>query len=141
VSRRYFDLNNTSKLQRRSPGASDSMQESDVKDSKRLLDIVKKLQRRVNELEANAQPNLIDFEVRHGTTATTVTLNHRFNSPVRYWMVGQRCSVSNILTIREDQTNTDLNKLVLVITPSSATAGRLIIRVEQSPYGQTSGVL
>ena len=105
-------------------------------DEHKILELLKNLFLRVARLEEKSYPDYIDFDVTTGTAGATVTLNHNFNAPIRYYVttwtrtntLSAYPTAAPVLVMDASST---ANKLVL----QSQVAGRAIIRVERAQRG------
>ncbi len=121
------------KAKRFASGAA-SVQDEDVKDVKKLAEILRSTLRRLSELEAKSPPEAMEFEVATGGIAgapVSFTINHNLGGPVRWWVTTWTRPVSggaypgtNFILVQD--ASSDANNLVL----KSSTTGRAIIRVE-----------
>ncbi len=110
-----------------------SVSEDDVKQSKKLAEILRQTLLRVSALEARMPPDGTEFEVEVSTAGATVTLQHKYSQPVRWWVTVWTRPVSGgayptIDPVLVQDASSDANTLVL----RSYVAGRAVIRVEPS---------
>lgn len=135
-----INLYGVSVQSRREISSTDHIQESEVTDVGRLTSIIRDLSRRITALEAelpssSTQP--VEFEVNVGNAGAVTTLQHNFNSAVRYYVVqwGRQVNSSGVpqsaptnpCTLVVDPTS-DKNNLKL----KSYVSGKAVIRVEPS---------
>lgn len=112
-------------------GSSVSVLDEDVKDAKKLAEIIRVLGRRITELESRLGPEGIDFEVATVGSAGLISLNHNMNGPVRWWVScwtrpkSQGAYPTTAPILVQDATS-DSNTLVL----RSSTVGRAVVRIE-----------
>lgn len=110
-----------------------SVQDEDVKDEKKLAEILRTTLLRVSELESRLPPDGIEFEVAVSTAGAVVSLFHNLGQPVRWWVtcwtrpVEQGAYPTTAPILVQDAAS-DTNTLVL----KSYVAGRAVIRVEPS---------
>lgn len=103
--------------------------ESDIQDVKKLSKFLTSLSGSVSTLLRRWNPNRIDFEdMTVGTSGAKLSLPHKFNGRVRWWLVGWRSSGTSAPVLKEDTSATDANTLVLL----SYVGGTATIRVEES---------
>lgn len=111
-------------------GAS-SIQDEDVKDEKKLAEILRATLRRLSELEAKSAPEGVEFEVALVGAAGLVSLAHNLGGPVRWWVTVWTRPVDGgayppAAPILVQDASSDKDTLVL----QSSTVGRAIIRIE-----------
>lgn len=131
----FISLQGTTGKGRRQVAQAQSFNVTEVTEPDRLTDLLRKLERRVSELEARQVPDYAEYEVNLGTAAALTKLTHGFNCPVRFSVVhwtkvtgGAYPTAAPVLVV--DDTSTDS---VLVLR--SHVAGRAVIRVERSQHG------
>lgn len=116
---------------RRFVSQASNVQESDVKDTTKLADLLRSVMRRVSDVEARLPPEAVEFEVDCPATGT-VSISHNFGTAVR-WYVTTWTQTDNVAypeagaELVQDATSS-ANTLVL----RSYRAGRAVVRVEQS---------
>lgn len=107
-----------------------SVQDEEVKDPKKLAELIRQMQKRITELETLTPPEPIEFEVDVGYGGVVTELYHNFGSPVRWFVVGWSpiggygWPVDGPRLVRSHASTSNL--LVL----KSYTPGKAIIRVE-----------
>lgn len=124
---RFVDLNGVLGKARRAFSGSDNLSESDVQDPRKLAELLRAAMRRIAALEANAQPDAVEFEI-DATMGSTSLLQHGFGCPVRYWVVSWVGSGGPQFYVNTSQTTSD------VLALSTAVSGRAIVRVEASQF-------
>lgn len=138
VSKRHIGLTGSQLASRRYAASSDNLQQSDVEDPERLTDLLRKSLRRISELESRSPPSTLDFELSIPAAATVFNLQHNFNSPVRWWVVGWRTTGAAVSpVVREEFASSTSN--ILVLRFNVASTSRAVVRVEQSPFPQANG--
>lgn len=103
-----------------------------VLDHKRLQDVLSRLTGRIAQLEAKTSPDAIEFERLGLTNPTTVSFEHSFGTPVRWYVTSFRATGSDGVIVREEPTSS-LDTLVLRF----ACTGDVIVRVEKSDHPQS----
>jgi hypothetical protein len=106
--------------------------EEDVSDPRRLVEVLTTLANRIKALEEIRPQEYIEFEKACGSSGT-VTVQHNFNCPVRFYITSWKGSAAPALALNESQST--LNTLVL----NSFVAGTAVIRVEKAQIGVTRG--
>ncbi len=98
----------------------------EVSDTGKLSDILRYLTARISKLESVAQPEATEFEVTVSTGGATVTLQHDFDCPVRWYVVSWKNASAGHSLAWDSSSNS--KKLVL----KSYVAGTAVVRVEPS---------
>ena len=129
---KFIDLNAKVQSTRRQSSSSSGIV-GDEPTPQQLANEIRRLATRVQELEASKPTFWIEYEVSC-PAAGTVTIEHGFGCPVRFYVVNWRASAANPPVLRENSASTT-RTLVL----NSQNAGRAVIRVEQSPYSLQAG--
>lgn len=129
---KFIDINRQTKSTRRQSASAAGIV-GDNPTPQQLATELRRLASRVQELEAAKAPFWIEFEVSC-PAAGTVTIEHGFGCPVRFYVVNWRAAAANPPVLRENSASTT-KTLVL----NSQNAGRAVIRVEQSPYSLQAG--
>lgn len=122
-----------SRRERRTTKLGLSISKNEAADPSKLAEILKSIIRALDEVDKD---NYIEFEVDVSTGGGLVYLEHRFNGPVRYYVVdwtriGTGAYPTAAPVLVRDGSST-ANRLVL----RSHVAGRAVIRVERA---QVSG--
>lgn len=98
-----------------------------VKDPKRLAELLGRLLVAVTELRRAWDPKRIDFEDLLVTAGTTFDLEHRFGGRVRWWVVDWVPDATGDVAIFERTASTDT---MLTLLPQNT--GTVTIRVEEA---------
>lgn len=128
---KFIGINGLYAKAKRFLSASASVLDEDVKDEKKLAEILRMLGRRITELEAKSGPEGIEFEIATVGSAGLISLLHNLNGPVRWWVtcwtrpVSQGAYPTTAPILVQDASSTS-NVLVL----RSSTVGRAVVRVE-----------
>ncbi len=127
---RFIDISGTlAKARRNVSGSGAPLSEQDIAEPRRLSEALRDLVRRVGDLEGKSPPEGLEIEKDVSTGGALVTIEHNFNSSVRWWVTSWKNASSGHSLVWN--TASDTNKLVL----ASYVAGRAVIRVEPSQYG------
>ena len=100
----------------------------DVSEPSKLAELFRDAFRKIAELEAKSAPEGTEFEVVVSTAGATVTLQHDFDSAVRWYVVDWKGGSAGPSLVRTTASTT--KNLVL----ASYVAGTAIVRVEPSQY-------
>lgn len=101
--------------------------EEDAKDPGKVSRLLARLLKENATLRRQYTPKQIDFvDVAVSTAGASVSLQHTFNTRVRWWLVGWRSAGTTAPILKEDTTNTTATTLVLL----SYVAGTACIRIE-----------
>lgn len=106
--------------------------QEDVSDPEKLIETLTGLANRIKALEETRPQEYTEFEKVCGSSGT-VTVQHNFNCPVRFYITSWKGSAAPALSLNE--TGSTLNTLVL----NSSVAGTAVIRVEKAQIGVTRG--
>lgn len=98
-----------------------------VKDPKRLAELLGRLLVAVTELRRAWDPKRIDFEDQAVTAGTAFGLEHRFGGRVRWWVVDWVPDATGDVAIFERTASTDT---LLTLLPQNT--GTVTIRVEEA---------
>lgn len=98
-----------------------------VKDPKRLAELLGRLLVAVTELRRAWDPKRIDFEDQAVTAGTEFDLEHRFGGRVRWWVVDWVPDATGDVAIFERTASTDT---MLTLLPQNT--GTVTIRVEEA---------
>lgn len=126
---RFVDIYNVLGKARRAVTKSQLVSEADVSDTRKLTELFRDLIGRVVALEAKDVPEPYEKEIDVSTAGATVTLQHSFGCPVRWYVTHWKNATAGPSLVWNSAS--DSNHLVL----ASYVAGRAVIRVEPSPYG------
>lgn len=97
-------------------------------DATKLVEALRQLTTRVNRLEANTQPDAVEFEVLVGGGGIVAELPHGLNGPVRWWVVKWMQTFANVAPILLEDPTSNSNMLYL----RSYAKGKAVIRIERS---------
>lgn len=109
-----------------------NIQEEEVKNPSKLVEVLRGIQKRVSDIEVVLPPEGIEFEVNVSSGGALVKLAHNFNGPIRWYVVqwlqtgGSAYPTSGPDLVHD--ASSDSRNLYL----RSYIPGRAIIRVEQS---------
>ncbi len=123
---------------RRYVSQSSNVQESDVKDSSKLADLLRTIMRRVSEVEARVPPESVEFEGVCPATGT-VSLSHNFNTAVRWYVTTWIQTDGVAYPEAGAELVQDASSTATTLVLRSYREGRAIIRVEQSQAGLDAG--
>ncbi len=90
---KFVDINGTIQRARRYLSRQHSVSEDDVKDGRKLADILREIGLRSQETEARIPPEPMEFEVDL-EVGEQVLLQHNFNAPVRWYVTQYQTSES-----------------------------------------------
>jgi hypothetical protein len=99
------------------------MTEDDLKDPSRLLEVIKRLSRRLADLESSRAPDYVDFA--RTVTNGYYTFEHGFSGVVRWWVVDWAGSTAPYFDFIPNDNPKQLTLL-------SSCDGDVIIRVERA---------
>lgn len=128
---KFVDINGALAKVRRFLSHGQSVRDEDVKDEKKLAEILRSILARLSELEASVPPEAIEFEIATNGAAGLHSLKHGFGGPVRWWVTMWTRGVSGasyptFAPILVQDATTDANTLVL----RSSAIARAIVRIE-----------
>lgn len=129
----YFNLNGTAQKSRSSnPKRTPTLYDDDISDPEKLGKVLTDMLARIAALEASKPADFIEFEMSCPASGS-VRMAHNFGCPVRFYLTSWKGAASH--NLRMDETNSDLNTLVL----TSGAAGRATVRVEKSQFNLIQG--
>lgn len=114
---------------------SDNLREEDVANPKRLLDLLRKAVNRISNLEKKSQEEATEFEVQVTTSMGTVTLNHGYSGPIRFYQTWWQSAGAEANPQFSYNTASVPGKLVLDV--ANGTVGTAVIRVEPAKFAPT----
>ena len=104
-----------------------SVQEDEVKDPRKLAEVIRHLQKRVADVEVRTPPEGLEFEVDLGADGEQVRLAHNLKGPVRYYVTHWKQS--------ELSTPTDYRKPAISITQRAVGLGTWSTSVQNQTNG------
>lgn len=130
---RFVGIAGTIAKVRRFVSGSASVQDEDVKDEKKLAEILRHTLLRVTELEARLPPEGVEFEVAVGNLGSTTSLFHNLGQPVRWWVTcWTRPVEQGAYPVTGPDLIQDASSDTTTLVLQSYTAGRAVIRIEPS---------
>lgn len=127
---KFVSLTGVLQKARRYVSAGGAVQEEEVKNSAKLAEIIRQLQRRVADIEAVTPPEPLEFEVNVGIGGAITTIAHGLRSAVRWYVVQWTQVGGAAVPISAPQLVQDSSSTSTVLALRSYVAGKAIVRVE-----------
>lgn len=113
----------------RNVSGTDNLREEDLKEPRKIVDLIRSILVRIAGLEAKSAPEASEF-VFTSVAGQSFTINHNYGCNVRYYLVHWESPINQQTALRYQSTSTP-NQLVLLASAS----GTGILRIEPSQYG------